>query len=187
LQHIATSQSQDATSQSQDSWQSKLEPFLDKDYRDSYIEGYVKGGIAYQIRALREKSGLSQKDFGDKIDKPQSVVSRLEDTEYGSVSVETLLDVAKALAVALQVKFFNYVDMLNADVSASAFKVDNIHESYRKNIPVTPLLLDNPMVTVVINANTSGGGTPWQKLPNLMRFPNSQGGGTPNIAKYIPT
>jgi transcriptional regulator with XRE-family HTH domain len=165
--------------------QEDLKPFLNKEYRDSYIEGHVKGGIAYQIQALREKSGLNQKDFGDQIGKPQSVVSRLENTEYGSVSVETLLDVAKALDVALQVRFSNYVDMLNADVSASAFKVDNIHESYHKNMTVAPISLANPMVIVVINANSSGGGAQWQKLPNQMRFPNSQGGGTPNIAKYI--
>jgi transcriptional regulator with XRE-family HTH domain len=177
LQDRATSQRQIQNSKS------KLEPFLDKDYRDSYIEGYVKGGIAYQIRALREKYDLSQKEFGDKIDKPQSVVSRLEDTEYGSVSLETLLDVAKALDVALQVRFSNYVDMLNADVSASSFKVDNIHESYRKDITVAPISLANPMVIVVINANTNGGGTQWE-LNQIKLF---QGGGTPNIAKYTQT
>jgi transcriptional regulator with XRE-family HTH domain len=86
-----------------------------------YVEGHVKGGIAYQIQALREKSGLNQKDFGNQIGKPQSVVSRLESTEYGSVSVETLLDVAKALDVALQVRFSNYVEMGIADQVAVTF------------------------------------------------------------------
>ena len=63
------------------------------------------GSIAHQIRALREKSGLNQKQFGDEIGKPQSVVSRLEDTEYGGITVNTLLDIAKARNVGLKVEF----------------------------------------------------------------------------------
>ena len=61
---------------------SALEPFLDKEYRDSYLDAYVRANIAYQIQVIRERMGLSQADFGQLIEKPQNVVSRLEDTEY---------------------------------------------------------------------------------------------------------
>jgi transcriptional regulator with XRE-family HTH domain len=112
--------------------QNELTVFQDKEYRDSYLETHVRSGIAYQIHALREKEGLNQKDFGDKIGKKQSVVCRLEDTEYGSVSVNTLLDIAKALDVALLVKFCSYPKFLeeNKDLSPAALKVENIHGSY---------------------------------------------------------
>lgn len=141
-------------------------PFLDKEYRDAYLDGYVTGSIAHQIRALREKSGLNQKQFGDEIGKPQSVVSRLEDTEYGGITVNTLLDIAKARNVGLKVEFTDYVSLLRSDVSPRAMNVDTIHETYQKCLdgisfapiatPNVVFVLVNPSVSVTI----SGRGSP---------------------------
>jgi transcriptional regulator with XRE-family HTH domain len=161
--------------------ESALEPFLDKAYRDAYLDGCVKGSIAYQIQALREKSGLSQKEFGEKIHKPQSVVSRLENTEYGAVSINTLLGVAKENDVALEVRFTNYVTMLSTEISPSSFKVDNIFETYHACAVAAPrvientvgvvLLLVNPTIAITINgtgvssvsADIGSGRSSWQK------------------------
>jgi transcriptional regulator with XRE-family HTH domain len=109
-----------------------LEPFLDKEYRDAYLENYVTGRIAHQIHALRTKSGLSQKQFGEEIGKPQSVVSRLENTEYGGVTINTLLSIAKARNVGLHVSFTDYVDVLSDDISAEGLKVDTIYDTYER-------------------------------------------------------
>jgi transcriptional regulator with XRE-family HTH domain len=110
---------------------SDLAKFDRKAYRDGYLQAKVRGMIAYQIQALREKTGLNQTDFANKIGKTQSVVSRLEDTEYGRVTVQTLLDVACALDVALVVKFSSYPDFLSQtrDASVSALQPATIHES----------------------------------------------------------
>ena len=35
----------------------RLQRFSDKPYRDSYLQTAVRGGIAYQIHALRERAG----------------------------------------------------------------------------------------------------------------------------------
>src|SRR3982750_3771680 len=86
----------------------EIQKFSDKLYRDGYLQTQVRSGIAYQIQALREKTGLNQTDFADKIGKKQSFVSRLESTEYGRVSVQTLLDIACKLDVALVVQFTTY-------------------------------------------------------------------------------
>jgi transcriptional regulator with XRE-family HTH domain len=108
-----------------------LTKFARKIYRDNYLQSKVRGMIAYQIQALREKTKLSQTDFADKIGKTQSVVSRLEDTEYGRVSVQTLLDIACKLDVALIVKFASYPDFLfqTRDVSVAALQPQTIYES----------------------------------------------------------
>ena len=103
-----------------------------KGYRDAFLETDVKGGIAYQIQALREKLSLSQKAFAEKIGKKQSVVSRLEDTEYGSVNVNTLLEIAKALDIGLQVRFCDYIDVLERDISPTGMKVNSIFETIEK-------------------------------------------------------
>jgi transcriptional regulator with XRE-family HTH domain len=110
---------------------SDLAKFDRKAYRDGYLQAKVRGMIAYQMQALREKTGLNQTDFANKIGKTQSVVSRLEDTEYGRVTVQTLLDVACALDVALVVKFTSYPDFLSQtrDASVAALQPATIHES----------------------------------------------------------
>jgi transcriptional regulator with XRE-family HTH domain len=110
---------------------SDLAKFDRKAYRDGYLQSKVRGMIAYQIQALREKVGLNQTDFAEKIGKTQSVVSRLEDTEYGRVSVQTLLDIACRLDVALIVKFASYPDFLfqTRDASATALQPQTIYES----------------------------------------------------------
>jgi transcriptional regulator with XRE-family HTH domain len=111
-----------------------VEPFLDKEYRDAYLEAHVMGSIAYQIRTLREQSGLSQKQFGEEIGKPQSVISRLEDTEYSGVTINTLLSIAKARDVGLNVSFTDYVNVLRDDLKTSQRQIDTIYETYRKYV-----------------------------------------------------
>lgn len=110
----------------------ELVPFQSKAYRDGFLETDVKGGIAYQIQALREKTGLSQAAFAEKTGKKQSVISRLEDTEYGAVNVNTLLEIAKALDIGLQVRFCDYIDVLERDISPAGMKVDTIFETMEK-------------------------------------------------------
>jgi transcriptional regulator with XRE-family HTH domain len=111
-----------------------VEPFLDKEYRDAYLEAHVMGSIAYQIRMLREQSELSQKQFGEEIGKPQSVISRLEDTEYSGVTINTLLSIAKALGVGLNVCFTDYVHVLKDDIDNKAEKIENIYDTYTRYV-----------------------------------------------------
>ena len=121
----------------------RLRKFLRKDYRDGYMQTQVRGGIAYQMQALRRKLRLTQSQMVEKLDKPQSVISRLEDTEYGRVSVQTLLDVASALDVALLVQFVDYPDFLTRteDMSEGALQVETIHESIFSLENLQPTLL----------------------------------------------
>lgn len=110
---------------------SKLARFAKKQYRDGYLQSAVKGGIAYQIQALRAKFGLTQSEFAEKTGKKQSVISRLENTEYGRVTIQTLLDIASGLDVALVVRFVSYPDFLKcaSNMSPSALQPDTIYES----------------------------------------------------------
>lgn len=93
-----------------------------KEFRDGYVESHVKMFIAEQIKFLR--SGKTQKEFAKLIGTTQSVISRLENPEYGKVTIQTLLEIASKLDIALIVRFANYAEFLVAtdDFSEQALK-----------------------------------------------------------------
>jgi transcriptional regulator with XRE-family HTH domain len=95
-----------------------------KGFRHGYFVRQLKAFLATQIRSLR--GGLSQTEFGKLIDKPQSVVSRLEKQSYGKVSLQTLIDIAVKLDIALIVRFVNYASFvkLTEDFSESSVRPD---------------------------------------------------------------
>lgn len=113
---------------------SNLAKFAKRKYRDNYLQTQVRSRIAYQIQALRSKFGLTQAEFAERTGKKQSTISRLESTEYGKVSVQTLLDIASALDVALVVKFASYPDFLKemGSVVERDLQPDTIIESLNR-------------------------------------------------------
>jgi hypothetical protein len=82
----------------------------DPGFRGSYLAHHLRIFLADQIRALR--GDRSQREFGELIDKPQSVVSRLEDEDYGKLSLQTLIDIATKLDIGLLVRFVDFPTFL---------------------------------------------------------------------------
>jgi hypothetical protein len=96
-----------------------------KAYRQAYLSEHVRRGIAYQIRALRDQRDWKQGTFAKHLGKPQSVVCRLEDPDYGKMTIQTLLEVANVFDVALQVRFVPFSTFIRntRDVSATSMEV----------------------------------------------------------------
>ncbi len=104
-----------------------------KKFRDAFLEANIKTGIAFQVRALREHHGWSQAELGRRAGKPQNVISRLEDPDYGKFTIRTLLDLASAFDVALLVKFVSYSYLASSleDVSPTGLAVPSFEEEMK--------------------------------------------------------
>ncbi len=88
-----------------------------REFRASYMAHGLRAYLADQIRALR--GNRSQREFGRLIGKPQSVVSRLENEDYGKLTLQTLLDIAEKLDIALVIKFADFPTFLRAVADAT--------------------------------------------------------------------
>jgi hypothetical protein len=108
------------------SWtQTLIHELSDKSFRDAYVAEDIRTNVAFQIRALRDRNQWSQAELGRTAGKPQSVIARLEDPDYGRFSLKTLLDMAAAFDVALLVRFVPFSELVkrNTDLSPEALCV----------------------------------------------------------------
>jgi transcriptional regulator with XRE-family HTH domain len=102
------------------------EELSSKDFRDAYLEDQVRTNIAFQIKTLREQPerDWTKTYLAEKMGTHQPNITRLEDPEYGRVSISTLLKAASAFDVALLVQFVEWDDFLDRmkDVSPGSLR-----------------------------------------------------------------
>lgn len=94
-----------------------LENLKDPEYRDGFIEAHVYTGIAFQIRTLREKQDMTQIALGKAARMAQERISILEDPNAETKpTINTLLRLAKAFHVGLQVRFAPFSKLIDQAV-----------------------------------------------------------------------
>jgi transcriptional regulator with XRE-family HTH domain len=110
-----------------------LRELEDDERRNGFVADHLRMRIATLIRTLREQRGWSQAELGRRLGKPQSVISRLEDPDYGRVSLKTLIEVAAAFGLPLYIdmpdwnEWFRLIsDMSIGNLQRRSFDVDHL-------------------------------------------------------------
>lgn len=99
--------------------QQLFESFENKEYRDAFVEEHISSGLAFQIRALRERNGWTQEELGQRTGKAQETISQLESHDYGRFTMKTLKMIASAFDVALEVRFLSFGDLITRLINLS--------------------------------------------------------------------
>lgn len=89
-----------------------IKAFQDKEYADAYIDEFLNSYIATQIKVLREKRGLTQKDLAELTGMKQSRIALLENVNYNKWSITTLKKLSEAFDVTLKVSFETFSDTI---------------------------------------------------------------------------
>jgi transcriptional regulator with XRE-family HTH domain len=84
-----------------------------KEARKRFIESHLNKGLAYQLRATRDKRGWSQERLAAEVGMNQNAISRLESPDYGKSTITTLKRLAAALDVGLVVRFAPFSEMVD--------------------------------------------------------------------------
>lgn len=84
-----------------------------REARRRFVESHLAKGVAFQIRAIRDRQKLSQEELGKLIGSTQNGVSRLESPEYGKPTLTTLRKLAAALDVGLVVRFVPFSQLID--------------------------------------------------------------------------
>jgi transcriptional regulator with XRE-family HTH domain len=116
----------------------------DKNVRNEFVADQVRARLAQLIRSLREQPdrNWTQAELGERAGKPQNVISRFEDPNYGKMSLQSLLDVAAAFDLPVWIDMPEWEDwfalMASAPVSTlqrSGFDLDMLVKQANTSAP----------------------------------------------------
>jgi transcriptional regulator with XRE-family HTH domain len=112
-----------------------------KEYRSAFAKAQFKRLVPFQIRALRKQRGWSQEALAANADLTQGVVSRAEDSDYGNLTVNTILRIADGFDVVFVGKFVPYSEFVRwyDELSEMLPPIPSFEEEFRTRNSVSDL------------------------------------------------
>lgn len=102
----------------------------DKEYRDAYVASQIAIGLPFQARALRLNKEWTQEQLAERAGMSQPRIAEIEKPSERRFNLETLLRIASAHDVALEVRFVPFGQIIEHDESfdPDSFKVPTFSE-----------------------------------------------------------
>ena len=85
----------------------------DKQYRDAYVASQIRMSLPVQIRELRKSRDMTQPQLAQLSGMTQPRISEIERPGERRLNIETLLRIASAFDVALQIKFVPFEELID--------------------------------------------------------------------------
>lgn len=124
------------------------------DSRVSYVKAAINVNISSQIKALRLRQELTQKDLEQKTGMKQSRISTMERFGATSFTIDTIARLAAAFKVGLVVKFAPFSEMLEWEnnYNQDMFNVPKIENDISF---IEPKVKQEPTINALQTANMS--------------------------------
>jgi len=126
-----------------------------KEARTQFVSSQIDKGIAYQIRALRDRQDLSQERLSEIVGMNQNAISRLESPRYGRPTISTLKRLAASFDVGLIVRFVPFSQLvswvsgtpfLDSGLSTGSMAVPSFEEEEKEKSAA--IRIDKPAIRV---------------------------------------
>jgi DNA-binding XRE family transcriptional regulator len=88
------------------------------------VSSRVAQTVAAQIKVMRQKGEMSQKDLAHKLETSQNAIYRLENPKYGRPNISTLKKVASFFGVGLIVRFAAFSELADWTLNISQRSID---------------------------------------------------------------
>jgi transcriptional regulator with XRE-family HTH domain len=133
----------------------KIGELKDRESRQFFYEEHIETGLPIQIRELRKKQKLTQKELSELTGLDQSNISDWENPNYEyTPQISTLKRLANGFDVPLIVRFGSWEELLDWDSNLSSEKIapesfDKVLESLeeKKNVSFNQLLTNKQSAT----------------------------------------
>jgi transcriptional regulator with XRE-family HTH domain len=105
--------------------------FRSRKYRHAFVEAQLKRGVPTQMRAMRLKRGWTQKELAQRCGLEQGTISRIENPDYGQLTFDTVLAVARGFDCAFIGRYVPF-SQLRALVENSSEEEDDLAPSFEQ-------------------------------------------------------
>ncbi len=111
-----------------------IEELRDRDYRAAYVASQIKIGLPFQARALRLSRGWTQERLAIEAGMSQPRIAEIEKPGKRRFNLETLLRIAAAHDVGLEVRFVPISQLVDDSESfdPEAFEIKSFEEELRE-------------------------------------------------------
>lgn len=141
----------------------------DKQYRDAFVASQIRVGLPMQCRALRESQEWTQPKLAEAAGMSQPRISEIERPGQRKLNLDTLLRLASAFDVALQVRFVPFSQLVDDDneVNFADFHI----APFEEDIAALERHEEKMKSVIVMGAHKAAGGEGGQQTPTLIEQP----------------